>query len=269
MANLTAEERAKLVEEALHGWKLLGFKWTYWLPDEDIDDLIDTVGLPLVGRKEDLKDDLAVATHAYFIKIQGRKQDKTIRRQQKTIIRFLKLLNSIEKLIQDEKDTVRDCLVAAMIIRLMPILDIKRFLEYKGLADKEVRAYFDNIEQLSLLAQSSFMILVKREIQADASDETEAPETELFSKDLHKVFEMYFNSQGKLSRRPKDGSPAGPYFRFACAFAEKAGIRREDGKPYAEETIADFMRARQRKRRRGDCSPEESGGQDMGDEGRK
>ena len=269
MANLTAEECGKFIEESLHRWKLLGFKWAYWLPDEDIEDLIDTVGLPLFGRKEDLKDDLAVVTHAYFTKIQGIRHDKSIRRQQKTIIKFLKLLNSVGKLIQSEKDTVQDCLLGAIISRQMPILNMEKFLEYHKLADKEVRGYLDNIDQLSELAQSSLLILVKREMQAGSSDETEAPESQLFSEDLHRVHGMYFRSQGKLSRRPKDGAPAGPYFRFAYAFAEKAGIRQADGKPYAKETIAAFIRGRPRRRRQDGRSSGGSGGDDMGHDKRK
>lgn len=269
MANLTAKECGKFIEESLSGWKLLGFKWTYWLPDEDIDDLIDTVGLPLVGRKEDLKDDLAVVTHAYFTKIRCIRHDKSIRRQQNTIIKFLKLLDSLVKLIQSEKDTVHSCLLAAIIGPQMPILNIEKFLEYHELADKEVCGYLDNIDYLSELAQSSFVILVKREMQAGSSDETEAPESQLFSEDLYRVYGTYFRSQGKLSRRPKDGAPAGPYFRFAYAFAEKAGIRQADGKPYAKETIAAFINARPRRRRQDGRSSGGSGGDDMGHDKRK
>ncbi len=250
-------------------WNFWGFKWGYLLKMEDLDYIIDATKLEAPPNKQWLQEDLADVRYDYSFRAGPRKRPikKRIADTRKTLIYLLKA----RALLKDDESEVASSLVGSIVS-----MDGWPKPDGEGMFDRhqEVCGHVQEVLASMDVLSAWLEVCLDRLSQIDGDENKVekgiSPQEQLFGVDLFNVFTRHFAHdrrwQGKVSRRTRsrhggpepDGrqEPDGPYVRFACAFAEKAGIRRLDGSAYEKGTIVEFIRARSRRRRRGKRSPE-------------
>lgn len=221
--------------------------------DENINRLISEADPEAAVDRESLRDDLAGIYWDYLTR-SPKETSQSVTRQLELVAGAA---GRIGELLRDKDD------LAIYLIRGCNYTKMHKTAEKMIAASGECRLQVDswvsNLEMMRDWLIESFCQLARENQKIEGRVELNV---KLFQEELFGAFRKHFRvdkrAKGKAGiSRDIFNKVDGPYLRFACAFAEIAGVVKPDGRPYEKASIAEFIRGRagsKRKRRSGQRS---------------
>lgn len=221
--------------------------------DENINRLINAADPEAEVDRESLRDDLADVSWEYLMQ-SPRDSQQSLKHQIELVAGAA---GRIEELLRDKDDLVVHLITGCNYTQSYKTWD--EMIAASGECRLQVDSCVSNLEMMRDWLTGRFCELVRESQRIEGRTDLNV---KLFHEDLAGVFEKHFKvdkrAKGKAGiSRDIFNKVDGPYLRFACAFAEIAGVVKPDGRPYEKASIAEFIRGRagsKRKRRSGQPS---------------